>query len=48
MHALGTTTIIRQGDHVLMTRRSDVGAWVLPGSHLRGVAGVGTGQSDHT
>ena len=34
MHALGTTTIVRQGDHVLMTRRSDVGAWVLPGGHL--------------
>jgi len=34
MHVLGTTTIIRQGSHVLMIRRSDVGAWVLPGGHL--------------
>ena len=36
MHVLGTTTIIRQDGRVLMTRRSDVGAWVLPGGHLDG------------
>jgi len=34
MHILGTTTVIRQDGLVLMTRRSDVGAWVLPGGHL--------------
>lgn len=34
MHVLGITAVIQQDGRVLMIRRGDVGAWVLPGGHL--------------